>query len=131
MFEESPANINDVVSPGTTAAAPFSRPIVVTDQPVHEDPMVTEALAEPIPAGIQADQPAASFRPPSFAERATAVAAETPDHFHSLQHEEAFAHDVKHRRFSPVGIIVTVLLMAGAAFLGYYLTKSYLLDLLA
>lgn len=127
MFEESPANINDVVSPGTTAAAPFSRPIVVTDQPVHEDPMVTETPVDPIAVDVALDQPVASVEPSSFAERAAAVAAETPDHFHSLQHEEAFAHDVKHRRFSIVGVIITLLLMAGAAYLGYYVTKTYLL----
>jgi hypothetical protein len=118
MFEENPQNINDISSPGTTAAAPFSRPIIVTDHPAQADPMV-------------ADHPADLSTPPapasSFADQAAIEAAQTPDHFHSLQHDAAFAYDVKRHRYSAVGVFATIFFMAAAAFLGYYLTKVYLI----
>ena len=118
MFEENPQNINDISSPGTTAAAPFSRPIIVTDHPAQVDPMMADHPAD------LSTQPEEG---PSFADQAAAEAAQTPDHFHRLQHETAFAHDVKHNRFSAIGITATIFFMAAAAFLGYYLTKVYLI----
>ncbi len=121
--------IMDVAFPGSTAATPSSKPVMPA-QPLQADPMMaprpslldsTPAAATPAPGPtppIQVVSQEAAREQAMNDRKVDGHEIATP--LHKLTHEEPiFGHVGKHKK-SKLGILLVLLVLAGAAAAGYF-----------